>query len=282
MKFWQGVVLVVIVSGVLVYGVIDSRRYLGVLQVSMMDVGQGDAVLITDPAGFQVLIDGGPNNGAIVRQLEHVMPIFDRSIDVVVLTHPDADHVGGLADVLDRYHVSTIVDNAVPKKTEDALEFRSKSLDEGADIRSVYAGQSIRTPGGLVFDVLSPHAGSHEEEVNEYSITMRLRYGDISYLFTGDIGSTVEERLIASYADAALQSTVLKVPHHGSRFSSSLGFVKAVAPRLAIASYACENSYGHPAGATVRRYQYVGVPVYTTCDRGTFTLVSDGADIWLR
>jgi competence protein ComEC len=282
MKIWHSIVLIVVVSGVLVYGVIDSRRYLGVLQVSMMDVGQGDSILITDPTGFQILIDGGPNNGAAVRQLEHVMPIFDRSIDMVVLTHPDADHVGGLADVLDRYRVSTIVDNAVPKTTEDALGFRSKSQDEGADMRSVYAGQSIRTPGGLVFDVLSPYIGSHEEEVNEYSITMRLRYGDISYLFTGDIGTTVEQRLISQYSDEVLQSTVLKVAHHGSRFSSSLSFLKTISPRLAIVSYACENSYGHPAEATVRRYQYVGVPVYTTCDRGTFTLVSDGTEIWLR
>ena len=280
MKIWHVILVLCTVCGVALYGYLDAHRYEGLLLVSMLDVGQGDAILITDPTGYQLLVDGGPDNGQVVQQLEQVMPVFDRSINMIVLTHPDADHIGGLAGVLDRYTVDTIVDNGVPKATETANEFRRESQDEEVEILQLYAGQSIRTPGGVVFDVLSPYWNNIEIETNDNSIVMIMRYGEVSYLLTGDIGSSIEQRLVESYTPQVLNSTVLKVPHHGSRFSSSLSFLKAVAPSMAIASYSCENDYGHPAQASVRRYGYMSIPVYTTCDRGTFTLVSDGKEIW--
>lgn len=251
-------------------------------QVAFLDIGQGDAILVTDVSGYQILIDGGPAPDSILRELEGNMSFFDRSIDMIVLTHPDKDHFGGLSAVLERYRVSTIVDNQVSKEANDISRFRELSQDEGASLVSVKKGDVLSLPSGAVVEVLAPDSGFFDPSTNNSSIVLRISYQDVSFLLTGDIDSTVESRLVSTIPAGRLQSTVLKVAHHGSRSSSSLEFLEQVNPQFAVASYGCTNSYGHPSIYTVRRYEYKNIPVFSTCDRGTIAVETDGETAWLQ
>ncbi len=281
MKRWHIIGSVLLVCCVVFWVYRESSLKSSYLVVTMLDVGQGDAILISDPAGYQVVIDGGPTD-SVVGELQSVMPLLDDTIDAVMLSHPDADHVAGMSAILDSYRVTTIIDNNIPKDSEVAERFRRLSREEpGAIIESMFRGDVLRFPSGAFITVLAPEKDFQTTETNDYSIIAKLQYGDISFLFTGDAASVVESRLIETSPED-LHSNVLKIPHHGSRFSSSSSFLRYVDPEFAIVSYACKNTYGHPNPATVARYSYFHIPVYSTCDRGTFTVQTDGKTAWLK
>ncbi len=277
-KFLIGCVVFALLGAVYYLGACADNEY---LRVSMLNVGQGDAILVTDPNGFQILIDAGPDDG-VVQALESVVPLYDKSLDMLIVTHPDADHIGGVSSVLDVYRVYQVADNRVAKDTDTALRARADEQDEVAEVRALYAGDRMDLPSGVTIEVLHPSVGYTSEEVNNYSTVLKLSYGSISYLFTGDMDSSVESSLLQRYGADSLDVSVLKIPHHGSRFSSSLEFLKVVRPEMGIVSFACKNSYGHPSTQAVDRYNYLNIPVYTTCDRGTFSVVTDGATLWVQ
>ena len=251
------------------------------LRVTFLDVGQGDAIFIQSPSGLQMLLDGGKNR-AVIRELSRAMPWFDRSIDVVLATHPDADHIGGLPDVLKRYDVDLIVQSSV-LDVEGADE---KALDAAAEVeeregaRRLIAerGQMIDLGNGAFFEVLFPDRDVPGLETNTGSIVGRLVYGDTSFMLTGDSPQAIEEYLVKLDA-GDLKSNILKAGHHGSRTSSSLQFVGWVSPEYAVFSRGCDNSYGHPHGEPVAVFARLGVETFDTCEDGSVTFVSDGKKV---
>lgn len=248
------------------------------LRVSFLDVGQGDAIFIEAPNGRQMLIDGGKNR-AVIRQLAKVMPWYDRSIDVVVATHPDADHIGGLPDVFKRYRADLIVASSVRDEGGvDAQAFEKAAAAEGATRLAAERGQVIDLGEGVRLEILFPDREVPGIKTNTGSIVGRLVYGETAFMLTGDSPKAVEEYLVR-LDGRSLASGVLKAGHHGSRTSSSLAFVGFVSPHYAIYSRGCDNSYGHPHDEVKETFARLDVPTLDTCEQGTITFVSDGNTI---
>lgn len=251
------------------------------LRVSFLDVGQGDAIFIEAPNGRQVLIDGGKNR-AVIRQLAKVMPWYDRSIDVVVATHPDADHIGGLPDVLKRYRVGLIVESSVEDADGvDAEAFEKVVADEGAERMVAERGQIIELGDGARLEILFPDRDVPSIETNTGSLIARLVYGETSFMFTGDSPKAIEEYLVRLDGDS-LESEVMKVGHHGSRTSSALSFVGFVSPEYAVYSRGCDNSYGHPHDEVREVFAKLEISTLDTCEEGNITFVSDGRAVVRR
>lgn len=252
----------------------------GVLTVSFLDVGQGDAIFIESPTGRQVLIDGGRDR-SVLRELGSVMPLGDRSIDMIIPTHPDADHISGLIDALDRYDVGTVVESSVGGDTNLWRSFQHAVLAEGAEKVIAVRGQVIDLGGGAYLQILFPDRPVTNIETNTGSVVARLIYGDTSFLLTGDSPIAIEKYLI--WLDGgALQSDVLKAGHHGSRTSSSKEFIDAVRPSFAVFSRGCGNTYGHPHDEVVALFASAAIPALDTCTDGRITFVSDGATLRLK
>ncbi len=276
---WVSILLLAIVVSIL-WGVIyDLERPRG-LSVSFLSVGQGDSVLIESPTRRRMLIDGGRDR-SVLRELSTVMPWWDRKIDVVVATHPDADHVGGLFDVLERYHVSYILQPGVKNdtpQTESLLTAVSREKGNGATELLARRGQVIDLGGGAYAHVLFPDRDVSNLETNTASIVLRVMYGDTSFILSGDSPISIEEYLVA-LDGKKLKSTVLKAGHHGSRTSTSEIFLGHVSPRWAVFSRGCENTYGHPHQEVVDMLARFEVETKDTCTDGTVTFVSDGATV---
>lgn len=260
---------------------LGQKKSDGLLRVSFLDVGQGDATLIESPTGTQVLIDGGKSS-AVLRELESTMGFFDRTIDMVVATHPDMDHIGGLIDVLERYDVDTIL---MTENTSDTLAFEAfvaRVRAEGAHIIYARRGQIFDigngAQGSTTLSILFPDHDPTDLESNMSSIVARLVYGESEYMLTGDSPKEIEEYLV-SLGTSTLLSDVLKAGHHGSRTSSSEVFVSAVHPAYAIISAGKDNSYGHPHKEVIDILNRAGVTILSTIERGAVETVSDGLSI---
>lgn len=235
------------------------------LTVRVIDVGQGDAALV-QCGGRQMLIDGGPDR-SVLAGLGRGMPAFDRDIDVVVLTHPHADHYLGLIGVMERYRVRRLLSSGANSDVAEYAAFLRAAEAEGARPEPLRAGDRIALGDCAMADVLWPVAGAADaDDPNEASVVLHVRRADATspsaaVLLTGDATDDVERALLASGVDVA--ADVLKVGHHGSRSSSTGEFLDAVAPTAAIISVG-RNSYGHPAVAAVMRMEKRGVSVFRT------------------
>lgn len=274
-------VLVLGVLTVVIWMSVAQASTGGELQVTFLDVGQGDAIFIQSPSGAQMLIDGGKNR-TVIRQLSKVMPLFDRSIDVILATHPDSDHIGGLPDVLKRYRVGLVVQSSVldPEGVDaEALDAAVAREREDGSVQIVAErGQVIELGNGVTFEILFPDRSVSQIETNTGSIVGRLVYGSTSFMLTGDSPDEIEKYLVLLDAEG-LQSTVLKAGHHGSRTSSSLQFVGYVSPEYAVFSRGCDNSYGHPHEEPVALFARLGIETFDTCEDGAITFVSDGTTV---
>jgi competence protein ComEC len=252
----------------------------GKLHVVIADVGQGDSVLITTPRGRSLLIDGGPDPLAAARLLRDSLPFWDRSVDMVVLTHPHSDHVAGLPEVLRRYDVERILERTISFESADYAEWREAVNAEGAAIVQAAAGQILYTDDGVVLEVLAPFeklpAGASSDP-NRASVVLRLTYGQVSFLLTGDMFTEAEQGLLA--LGTLVQSSVLKVAHHGSRTSTSERFLERVGPAVAVISVGENNWHGHPHEEVFRTLlERVGEQnLFLTSERGTVEFVTDGS-----
>ena len=261
----------------------------GLLTVSFLNIGQGDAIFIDAPSGRQALIDGGKGS-AVVRELGKVIPWYDRSIDVVVGTHPDADHIGGLPDVLARYDVLTIIRSSVEDGGADQSAFLlAIDTEKNARVLIAERGQIIDLGEGAYLEILFPDRPLPSVETNTGSIVARLVYGDTAFMLTGDSPQPIEEYLVSldgstplTAGGNGLKSDVLKAGHHGSRTSSALSFVGYVAPSYAVFSRGCDNSYGHPHKEVVELLARFGIPTLDTCANGRVTFVSDGNTVFRK
>lgn len=262
----------------------------GRLHVAFLDVGQGDAILITTPRGAQILVDGGPDPGAVLAELGHHMPFWDRSLDVVVNTHPDSDHLAGLLAVVDRYRVGNVLvpDVEVPSALYTAWQTQLAAAD--IVITHARAGSHLSTSDGVEISVLHPDSiPSPEDEhprekraatpLNNHSIVLYVTDGHVRFLLTGDIDADVERGLVQRHRE--LPTTVLKVPHHGSNTSSSLELLQATRPAVAVISVAGNTHLGFPDDQALARYRDMGVPVLRTDDFGTIEFITEGTRVWL-
>lgn len=239
----------------------------GTVRVTFFDVGQGDGALIVSPSGKQVVVDGGPDE-SLLAKLGGAMPLLDRDIDLLVLSHPHLDHLASFPDILERYRVHAVLLTGVVGGSPAYQAFLRGIPAEGARVYLADPAQDIDLGDGLTLDVLSPEPGllGSDSDPNNTSVVVRARFGSSSVLFTGDMEVPQEEELLAQHVD--VHADVLKVAHHGSKTSSSTGFLLAVAPRLAVISVARENRYGHPTPFIVERLRGLGMRVRMTMEEG--------------
>lgn len=248
------------------------------LTVAFLDVGQGDAIFIQAPNGVQMLIDGGPD-ATVLRELGTVMPFYDRSIDIIVATHPDQDHIGGLVDVVQNFSVDHIIQSGVMGDTSTAQRLHSLVTENISDQHIATRGMRVHLDQtrGIYLDILHPaYDVSRIRDTNDASVTARLIYGETEFLFTGDIPERIEKELITKGSVQDLQSDVLKLGHHGSKTSSSLKFLESVQSEVAVVSAGCDNRYGHPHKDVTSRVEKLGISMVDTCSRGTIVMESDG------
>ncbi len=243
------------------------------LSVTVLDVGQGDAILIRTPTGQNVLVDGGPG-GAVLRGLGDELPWHDRTIDLIVLTHPQRDHATGLIDVLARYDVRRVVAGPGIARGSTYDAWLAAVRDEGLDVETARQGLSLDLGDGVRFEVAGPDAVMAEDrESNNSAAVLRLVWRDVSFLLTGDIEAKAERALLDDGVD--VRATVLKVAHHGSATSSSPAFLDAVRPSIAVVSSGKDNAFGHPAPEVVRELEAYA-NVYNTADAGSVRFETDG------
>jgi len=223
------------------------------------------------------LIDGGSGR-QILRALGHTLPFYDHEIDLVIATHPDADHIGGLPFVLDRYQVLGVMDNGQTEAGDDFILFDQKAKKETRARLSARAGQTIDLGAGAVLEIIFPERDMQGLETNRASIVARLVYGETEFLLTGDAPLEIESYLIGKYG-SALKADVLKLGHHGSHTSSSAYFLSAVKPQYAVISAGQDNRYGHPHQDVLARLKEMKIPFVSTAIQGTIEFVSDGHNI---
>lgn len=247
------------------------------LKVHFLNVGQGDAIFIEGPTGIQVLIDGGATP-AVLRELGRTMPLYDRSIDAVIATHPDLDHIGGLVDVLRRYRVSTFLESGAESGTS---AFRALLHElERQKLTPIVAQRGMRLilGGGAYADVLYPHQDTPRISGNDASVVLRVVYGDTALLLTGDAPAFVERELVALYG-SFLESEILKVGHHGSKTSTAPHFVGTVRPMWAVISAGKDNRYGHPHREVLDTLMSEGAIILGTYEHDTIRFTSDSVSI---
>lgn len=260
------------------------------LTVAFLDIGQGDAIFIESPSGNQLLIDAGPNRN-ILRELGKVVPFYDRSIDIVLATHPDADHIGGMVDVLEKYKVNLFIEPGVNSDTSlyQELESRIKNYESSNKIRRIEArrGMVVDLGGGAILEILFPITDPGGMETNTSSIVARLVYGENEFLLTGDSPSNIEEYLVSQNCKEkncplGLEADVLKAGHHGSKTSTSDLFVRAVAPKYAVISAGRDNRYGHPHQEVLNILTQHKIQILRTDQEGRIIFESDGVNLKIK
>lgn len=249
------------------------------LIVAFLNVGQGDAIFIQAPNGTQLLYDAGPPSGAVLRELSRLMPFWDRSIDVLVLSHPDADHIGGALDVLNRYHVDVVLESGA-SSTSSVYRDEEKLIGT-KHIPELLARthMEISLGGGVFADILYPDIVTPTEDTNDASVVMRLRYGSTSFMFSGDLPQRGEYQVLKLERSILPPVDVLKLGHHGSRTSSSEAWLSTLHPEVAIISAGLHNRYGHPHKEVLDLLTKLRIPSLATFTDGTITFESDGVSV---
>lgn len=270
-------ILVILGVTIFVWQSVLSNKNPRMLKVAFLDVGQGDAIYIEAPNKKQVLIDGGKDS-KLLYSLSKVMPFADRSLDLLIITHRDMDHIGGLPMLLDGYRVERVIDNGIKDETEI-----SKSVDEkikSCSIKSEIAQKDMRVfldkKNNIYLDIIYPNRDVSDIDSNDSSVVVKLIHGENSFLFTGDASIYAESLIMWEEGENDLDIDVLKLGHHGARSSSSLLWFEKTSPELAIVSAGKNNSYGHPHKETLERLENLKIPFLSTAEIGTILIKSDG------
>lgn len=276
---WYFLILIVITSIILCFAVIHEDRK-EIMTVAFLDVGQGDSIFIESPTGTQVIVDGGPAKN-LMKEISHVLPFYDRSVDMIVVTNPDKDHYEGFLPFLKRYSADVVLEPGTtnPSGTYEALEHEIQNYK----IPKVIArrGERVDLGGGAYLEILFPDRDISGLSSNDGSLVMKLVYGNTSVMLQGDSTAKIEEYLV-SLDSSILDSDILKAGHHGSRTSTTDDYVKAVTPEWAVISAGKGNSYGHPHQETLDTLNKEKVKILGTYELGRIIFKSDGRQFVLK
>ncbi len=268
------ILVILLGSTVFVWDIVFEYSSDDILEVNFLDVGQGDSIFIETPNNKQVLIDGGPDK-TVMERLGQTMPFYDRFIDLIILTHPDADHITGLIEVLKYYDVGYILTSGLEK---DTLVYKKwKGLIEEKEIPLILAqtGQRIIIQDGIKLEILWPDQSlinSYSKPSNNVSVMGKLIYGDIEFLLTGDAEEKVEKYLVKHEFD--LEVDILKLGHHGSKSSTNGNFLEKVNPEIIIISVGENNRFKHPSQEVLERIK--NISIYRTDEHGSIKILTDG------
>ena len=267
-----GIILLLLSLDILVWKEVFDGAGKSQMKILFFDVGQGDSIFIESMDGTQVLIDGGPPN-MILPNLAAAMSYFDKHIDVVVLTHPHADHVSGLLEVLRRYEVGVVIESGVQYHTAEAQEFR-KLLEE-KKVKTVFIGKLVDLSfyNSATLKFLHPdrsYTGAVLKNVHDAAVVSELEFEGRKILFMADAEKKLEQKLVDARAVGDVD--VLKAGHHGSKTSSQTFFLRAVMPEYAVISLGARNRYGHPHPDILSRLASVGAKIFRTDIDGTIKL----------
>ncbi|MBU4275001.1 MBL fold metallo-hydrolase [Patescibacteria group bacterium] len=272
-------ITILLFSNIFVWQIVYDLSEGQYLKVVFFDVGQGDAIFIETPTDKQILIDGGLGS-TVLEKLGKEMPSYDRTLDLIILTHPEKDHMSGLLEVLKRYKIRNILWTGIVRDTVEWQEWVDLIQKEGAEIKIAKAGDKIilQRENPLIFiDILSPEEGLEGKEFensNDTSIVFSLIAGYKSFLFTGDIGNLIEKELPSKQIDV----DVLKVAHHGSKYSTSEDFLEKTSPTAAVITVG-DNNYGHPTPEVLQRLGNFGITIFNTKENGDIKIISDGENL---
>lgn len=274
-KYAREVVLgVLIVANLAVWVAVYARHPSDILRVYFLDIGQGDAIFIDSPTHGRLLLDGGKNR-KVLTELGKLIPFADKRIDVMIESHPDADHIGGLPEVVSRYDVGLFLEPGV--ESDNSIDDELHKRIEEKNIPKLLAkrGMVVNFGDGVKLQILFPNQNVERWETNDASIVAKLVYGDKSLLLTGD-SPIKTENILLKLDPAILDSDVLKAGHHGSRTSTSLSYAQAVSPEYAVISAGKDNTYGHPHKEVLDILQKVGSQIFNTADSGTIKFETNG------
>jgi len=293
-RFWSRVNLGLVMLGLLallVWRQLPDKK----LRLVVCDVGQGEAILVSWQS-YQLLVDGGPDN-SVLSCLGKNMAFWDRRIEVVVLTHPEADHMTGLIEVVRRYEVGQFVAAKMVNDIPEYWQLKKAVVEKGVEVKELIKGDELRL-GSVKLKVLWPWkrgsellawekadekaavlgSKSYQGDVNEMSVVLEGSFGEFDWLLTGDIGEKEELELVREGLVRDIE--LLKVGHHGSKYSSSEVWLRQVSPEVAVISVGKKNRFGHPTEVVLDRLEKLGVRVLRTDEMGMIKVVSDGQQWW--
>jgi competence protein ComEC len=242
---------------------------------AMLDVGQGDALFIESPSGTQVLIDSGPSK-KILGRLQQMMPFYDKTIDAIILSHADQDHLGGFLDVLKNYKVGKIFESGTISDSKTYKNLEEEIKNQNIPDIPAKKGMRLNLGGGAIMDILFPDRDVSNWDTNDGSMVARLSYGNAKIMLTGDATKKTEGIILSENVKESLQSSILKVSHHGSHTGTSKEFLDAVSPAYALISVGKDNKYGHPHQDTLDALNLFGAKIFRTDKLGTIIIKSDG------
>jgi len=246
------------------------------VKIDFLDVGQGSAILILAPGSNQVLIDGGPSD-VVLAKLGQTLPLFDRKIELLILTHPDSDHLSGLIEVLKRYDIGQILETGITDNTAEYKTWNELIKQKNISVIFVREGDKVKIADNLSIEIMYPfgkiNGRDFSKNTNATSIVGKIIYGKNKILFTGDAEEQTEQPLLLSGLN--LKADILAVGHHGSKNSTSAEFLEAVAPKIAVIQVGVKNKYGHPTAEALERLKTVGAQILRTDQDGDVDLECD-------
>lgn len=270
---------ILVVSIFLVWSAYFSLRPTDKLKVSFFDVGQGDSSMIETPAHAKIVIDGGPDN-SVLAKIGRSLSFYDRIIEMLIITHPDSDHLAGAIEIAKNYDIGLILVNGRDCATKICEEFDKVIREKNIKVVIANAGQEINFGNNVKMDILEPDnstASGGKNEDNNFSVISYLTYGSDSFLFTGD--AEIKEELALINLWPGLKAEVLKVAHHGSKNSMNEIFLQKIEPKYSIISVGAKNRYGHPHIETIEALKKIGSDILRTDLKGDIVMETTGAGI---
>lgn len=277
-SFVKGIIcltfLVLIAASFLIWKSIFFGRDFKNLELYFLDVGQGDSQLVVLPGNVKLLIDGGPDS-KVLSSLSNILVPTDRYIDLVILTHPQLDHFGGLIDVVKNYQIGAFVSNGRKSPTGAYKNLRESLMQNNIPYVTLSEGDRIKYKD-YIFEILAPSQSNLlSRELNDTALVMLLKSPDLTALYTGDAGFNVENELMKKHD---LNADILKVGHHGSKYASGNEFLNKVSPKISAIGVG-KNSYGHPTKEVLSRLANVGSLVFRTDQDGTIKVGAESENI---
>jgi len=280
-KYIREIILgVLVVVNIFVWIFIYTHRPGDILKVYFLDVGQGDAILVETPSHKKILFDGGPTRNTLA-EIGRITSFDTKRIDVVVESHPDKDHIGGLPEIVDRYDVGIFLEPGVESENFIDDELHKRLVEKNVPNILARRGMRIDFGDGVELLILFPNQNVSGWETNDASVVAKLTYGNKSFLLNGD-STKKAEFILYGLNQNILDSDVLKVGHHGSRTSTSFLFAEVVSPQYAVISAGAGNSYGHPHQEVLDILNKVGAKIVSTADLGTIKFETDGTNLILK